>query len=708
MTWQKRARLVIAVGGTAFAVLVALRFRQATPPADVRVATSDPKAVAESAQGIHFRQNRSHEDVSISYQRLTTYTDGSSKLEGVTVKTERANGRQFVITGRDASVSKNESDLSLSGDVHITVSDGMHIRTERATYSDSDGTVHAPGPVDIARGRLTGSSTGLVYNKTTDQLTLVDNIQLHLAPDDGGAGGLEIAAPANVIFDRVAKAIHFDKGLKAVRGGQHIQADAALAHLSEDEERLEAIELRGNARVTGAEGGVGGLRALSGQSVDLKYAADGQAIQHALIVGTGHIELAGDQGQSGRQIGANTIELSLASDGATPRAISAHDGVQLAFPAEADAPGRVINAQHLEGRGEEGRGLTSAHFEGGVRYREQGPGVDRRAVSQVLDTALGPGLSSIDEARFARDVHFEDSTMAAAAATARYVLGNGTLELAGGGGPTDSVPRVDTTQIGIDATKISVVIDGPMVAASGTVKSVLKRQNDDANGKSGGPNAARMPSMLKKDQDVLVTAAALDYDGTHSKATYTGGVSLSQGDTSIKAPTLVIDSSDGDLAGSGTDDSPVATSMVREEANDEGKVERIRSSGKAKDLKYEDAVRRLTYTGSAHLVGAAGDLTATKIELYLTPEGDEVDRVQAYEKITLRETSGRKTTGNQLTYTARDEQYVIVGTPVDVVEACGRETTGKTLTLFRATDRIVMDGSERGHSQTVHNGTNCL
>ena len=57
----------------------------------------------------------------------------------------------------------------------------------------------------------------------------------------------------------------------------------------------------------------------------------------------------------------------------------------------------------------------------------------------------------------------------------------------------------------------------------------------------------------------------------------------------------------------------------------------------------EDASRRLTYTGDAHVSGPEGDMQAAKIELYLKPSGDELDHVEAYENVTLREPSSRTT-----------------------------------------------------------------
>ena len=79
---------------------------------------------------------------------------------------------------------------------------------------------------------------------------------------------MDISAPS-AVFNRVDKTIHFERGLNAVRGRQTISAAAAVAHLSEDEERLQAIELRGNSKIGGTQGGVGGLRALTGRDIDL-------------------------------------------------------------------------------------------------------------------------------------------------------------------------------------------------------------------------------------------------------------------------------------------------------------------------------------------------------------------------------------------------------------------------------------------------------
>jgi lipopolysaccharide transport protein LptA len=205
--------------------------------------------------------------------------------------------------------------------------------------------------------------------------------------------------------------------------------------------------------------------------------------------------------------------------------------------------------------------------------------------------------------------------------------------------------------------------------------------------------------MLKQDQPVTVLSNTLDYDGTASKGIYTGSVRLFQSDTSIKAATIVLDDKTGDLVATG----PVTTTTLLEQTTKDKKKEKAHSIATANDFKYEDAIRRLTYTGDAHMTGPQGDMTAAKIELYLKPSGDELERAEAYDALTLRE-QNRTTTGARMTYTTDDEKYVVTGTPVEIVDECGRHTTGKTLTFTKATDTIVVDGNNQVRTQTKGGG----
>jgi lipopolysaccharide transport protein LptA len=212
-----------------------------------------------------------------------------------------------------------------------------------------------------------------------------------------------------------------------------------------------------------------------------------------------------------------------------------------------------------------------------------------------------------------------------------------------------------------------------------------------------------MPSMLKADQDVMVLGDKMDYDGTTAKSTYAGTARLFQGDTSIKGDTLVIDNKAGNLSAAGN---VTSTTILDTKDKKDTKKERKPSIATAKDLKYDDSERRLIYTGDAHMNGPEGDMTAARIELFLTPSGDELERAEAYENLTLRE-QNRETKGAKLIYTTSDEIYVITGTPVKIVDQCQRETVGRTLTFNKGTDNIVVDGNSQIRTQTKGGNGKC-
>jgi LPS export ABC transporter protein LptC len=696
-SWQRRARLVLAVFAVAFAVLVvfAMKRRGPQPPASVKSARSDPQAVVESTSGRVMRFKRTHEDVTIEYDHQLAYADGSAKLVGVRVESaDRHDGRTFTLTAKEGRVGPNEAEIALTGDVELVASDGLTMRTEHATYADRDATVRAAGPVQFSRNKLSGSGVGMTYDKNRDVLALLDQAVVHLKADPHGSRVDIVAGSAT--FARREKSITFDRMLHTVRGGQTIDAATGVAHLTDNEERLTRVELHGGARVSGSAPDPGALESLSGADMELNYAPDGETLDHVSVVGDAVLRVAGQRGQQGRQIAASTLDIALAPDGVTPIALHGAAPVRVVFPPDQETPARTITAKSLEAGGQPGKGLTRALLTDDVDFRELGTDVARVAKAGILELALKPGMSAVEEARFERGVRFEEGKMEAQAAIARYAIDKGTVELSGSE-PRVPHPRVVTDQIDVTAKHIDLTLAGPKMAAKGDVRSIMRQPPKD--GQAAG-SETKLPSMLKPDQAVNVLGDSLDYDGTASKAVFTGAAKLWQPDISIQGKTITIDSKTGDLDASGS----VATSMMMEQVGkDKVTKERVRSLGTAHSFKYEESGRRATYLDEAHLSGPQGDMTASKIELYLKPSGDELDRAEGYEKLTLREPT-RKTTGARLTYTTADELYRVTGSPVSVIDECGRETLGAVLTFNKAADTINVDGKGQVRTQTRGGG----
>lgn len=712
---RKYVRLIVAAFGIIFAVFVAMQFRRRAPEQpSTSVTRTDPGAVVESTAGTTTRYKFSRQDVVVSYDRQLTYGDGTVRLVGVKILTdERGSGkRTFNVSAKEGKIGKDEAELTLTGDVNMSASDGMVVRTDQARYAKADGQIRAPGHVEFTRGRLSGSGIGMVYDEGRDVLSLLAEASVHVAPDKQHAGGVDVTS-SKADFARRDKNVRFEETVRIQRDNQTIETDNAVGYLSQDEDHIERVELRGHSKITMAKAAVGAVQGLTATDMNLKYAPDGQLLEHATIDGDASIQLAGEAKSPGRQIAARTIDIALAPDGATPTALIARDAVLLTLPPEGETPGRTIRSAALDAKGEPGKGLNQARFAGTVEFREQGNRIDRRANAATLDVTLKPGFV-VEDGRFEHAVKFFDGRMTALAAVGRYDLDKGTLALSGSE-PGFEVPHMINEQIAVDGKTLDVTLSGPKVKAEGApVKSVMQPAKKQGDKPADGER--RMPAMLKSDQAVTVLSKTLDYDGTASKSTYAGEVRLFQGDTSIKGATIVLDDKSGDLTASGGVTTTTlleqnkSTSADKDKNKPAGKPrdnapakERVMSIATAKEFVYEDSVRRLTYTGDAHMTGPQGDMTAAKIELYLQPSGDELDRAEAYEKLTLRE-QNRTTTGNRLTYTTADEKYVITGAPVEITDECGRVTTGHTLTFVKATDTIVVDGNDQIRTQTKGGG----
>jgi lipopolysaccharide export system protein LptA len=368
------------------------------------------------------------------------------------------------------------------------------------------------------------------------------------------------------------------------------------------------------------------------------------------------------------------------------------------MPSVENGPPRIIRARTLDATGEPGRGLTAVRFRDDVVFQEENkPGNSSREVrAQSLNASLdGDGLRN---AFFSGGVSFKERGFEAAAPEARYQPAQGLLNLSGTGGPR---AFVTDDQIHVEAREIDVTLEGHGMEARGNVRTSLSAKPATARDRDGG----RLPGLLKEGQAASVNAEELDYRGGNGRAEYKGTATLVQGDTAIRGDRIVLDQQKGDLVASG---SARSTLML-----DKG-----RTDGRANEIRYDEAARTVTYSAGAvaptsgqgasapivplaQVSGPDGDLRAERVEIVLAREENGVDRLEAYNRVTMV-VGARTATGSRLTYHAREERYVISSTgvtPVSIREGC-QETTGRTLTFFKSSDRIIVDGNETRRTET--------
>jgi LPS export ABC transporter protein LptC/lipopolysaccharide transport protein LptA len=716
-TWQRRARLALAVFVVVFAagLFFALRREPAKPQAPP-ITRTDPNAAVESTGGVAIQLKGDKEEFKVESQESLVYANGMRKLKHVKVTVAERAGRSFVLTADEAKVGESESAIEVNGHVALSVSDGLNVTTEQASYTEGDGVVRAAGPVEFRRGRLAGSGVGMTYDKNRDVLWLLDQAVVEVAADDTGSGASRVRAGAAGLA-RQDKYMRFERGVRVLRAGRALEADTAVAYLSDDEKRIQRVELRGGSRIVGGGRTPGALEAMSARDMDLTYGAEGEILQQAILAGGAVIQIAGDKGTRGRRIAGEWMDIGLAPDGTTVTSLQGRDNIQLDLPPEGGAPGRTVHAAALQATGTPATGLTNAAFQADpasptsvveFRERQTAKSPARVAHARSMGLALKPGFGQIETARFGGGVRFDDGDLTATAREARYIVSAGQLNLSGDDERTGRPPQVVDPKATISGARIEVVFDGRKITAQGSVDTVRQPSAAAPAGTKPGALAAEqgdhLPALFKQDQPAYVRADDLAYDGGAGRAIYTGTVRLWQGDLTINGDRVVLDDRKGDLTATGS----VRSHLVMLQENETTKAkEKVPTIGAAESLVYEDATRKIVLargpSKQARLAGAEGDVTADRIDLFLNKAGEELERLEADGEATIKLPQNRTASGTHLKYTAADGRYVMNGSPVRIIEEC-RETTGRTLTFFRSTDRITADGNEVTRTQTKSGG----
>ncbi len=752
MNWQKTARRAIVAFVLVFIAIViaASRHRKPAPTGEPAPKRVDPAAVVEGHGSQKIEKYRDGKVVLLlTFGSQLTYPDGRSKLTGGVSVTADRNGRPFTVTSSEAEVAMKGSELDHARflrDVKMKSND-LEVAADEATYSEAEGVVKIPGAVTFSRARMKGSGIGATYDRNREVLWLLDQAKITVAPDKSGQGALDASSKSAGLARQ--------ENYVRLTGTAHINADGRLIDADEitialtpatpqqPDQHVRSLELRGNSRIAGG-GGASAPQAMSARDIDLTYAEDGRTLQHANLLENAVVQLPGDPKGAGRRIAGKTIVIDLAPDGATVTALTANENVQVDLPADGDLPAKRIHSASLVATGAPGAGLENATFTGNVEYREirtaraNLPAVERIAHSQSLIVATKPGLGAVQQADFHGNVHFTDGPQVAAdASRALYHVDRDQIELSSTQEPGPVSPRVSDGRVTVEARAIQMTLGTRKLTADTKVRSSMMPEQKPATpigpvaplggrGKPapagragttaaaakpqptgrGNADGAHVPGLLKQDQPVTVTSNRLTYDGDAGHAIYSGSARLWQSDTSVRGDTVVVDDKSGNLEAQGT----VRTEMMLDDVDAAGKRTQTRTIGEGDAFVYDDAKRLATYTGKAHMIGAEGDLTGEKIELYMKPDTNELERVEGYGangNVVVKE-SGRTATGARLTYTVETETYLMTGTPVVAVETTPpdcRKSVGAVLTFQRAVGTVSTSGN--GVIRSVQNPIAC-
>ena len=724
--WQAVARLGLAIGLVGFGTVVFLGVQERVDPVAARVIDRlDPDAVMEITGYDLVQTAGGQENFALKANRQLTYADGAVRfVDGVELAVaEQSDRESFVVTGAEARVDAAETDVTISGDVQLTVSDGLGVRTDVLVYATGQGlvTMHDDArPTTLTRSGLEASGRQVIYDRDRAVVMLREAATVRLIGDDDRAA-VDIQSDRATLA-HVDRYMHFTGGTEILTGPMVLESENATAHFGEEETALERLELRRQARIRSTEPTPGGLREMRATEMTLEFEKTARVLERAILAGASTIDLVGSDGARGARIDAATMDVTMAPDGGNVTELVAQDGVGLELPVTPSGSRQEIRAVMLTGTGTPVTGLTTVRFDQTVEYREQRAATPTSAaVSRViradrLVSDVEEGLSALVEAQFLGNVRFEDESRQATADMVVYDIAGGrvTLESVGDAGRVASV--TDATS-NIRAPRIELALDASSIAASGGVASVLMPGGTGDDG-TADSTSGKMPGLLEQDQEVLVSADSLRYDGDGGQTTYTGQAHLWQGDTSFEGDTLAVDEHTGNLTATGQ----VRTSIqiVRlDETTQRREASLTRTEADA--FVYDDAARRAVYDGEALLRSEHGDLKADRIEVFLEADGRTLDRFEATGNVKLR-LDGRWATGEQLVYYEADGRYEMEGAPVEIVEEVApeetatpvplrpgatppppscRSTTGRALTFYRSTETVSVDGREERRTESI-------
>jgi lipopolysaccharide export system protein LptA len=659
VSWQKRARLVLAVAGLGLAgVLFYLSRREPPGPSpEPPIAKLDPGVNLAAGVGtllIYDREGRP--DLQISFKGSSVFADGRLRYEAASI-TELGGGKSsvsadFIETGARAPGVDRADRYDFRGNVRMTTGDGLLVETDTAVYDDTTGVITMPGPLKYRRGRLSGTGTGAIYDRTQELITLQQNAVARVEPDAQGKGAADATA-SRMLLARGQHSLRMEQNARIVSQTETLSGDNAIILFTDDETAVKFMELRGNARVEPSAEGQAGM---SATDITMSFQPDGQTLQHATLTGNGELRLRDKAGL--RTVRGSWIDLVTAADGRTLTSLQARDKVVVDIPPAGAAPGRVITADTLDAKGDEKRGLTSARFEGKPSFEERPSAKSSQAKTATATTlvlALAGQIDAIESAQFQQNVVFKQGQTNAKADQAVYREQSGVLELRRAA-TAGKQSEVDQERLSVTARDIDLTTASENLEATGSVRTRMERDK---------ARAAKAAGSLFEGTDPIIGAAdRLEYRRDSGQATYTGNArslaSLSQGATSVSGETIVFVESSNQLTARGKVESELQMAPTEAEA----KAGKLKTYGvRADTLQYDDAKRVAVYQGQpAVLKTVDGDIEGGTLTFVLAETSRTLKTMRATGVAFARLAGGYEAVGDTLDYDAATEVYTLRST----------------------------------------------
>jgi lipopolysaccharide export system protein LptA len=330
--------------------------------------------------------------------------------------------------------------------------------------------------------------------------------------------------------------------------------------------------------------------------------------------------------------------------------------------------------------------LDSIFGSPGARIVSSTPGQQDRVTSSRDVTATFNAKGEITSAEQTGDFHYQEGLREGWAERARYNPADESYGLTGS-------PRLVDADRTLTADNIQLNRKTGTAFAQGNVKSTYNQKSVEAGG-----------AMLSPADPIHVTGATMTANRGSGLARYSGA-RLWRGGDIVEAPVIIFDNTRRSLQAQ--KDQSNRVSAVFSQTDQSGKTTPVNIS--ADKLSYAESDRKAVFSGNVLVRIEGSTITADSVQAFLLERGSQtggqtgsqLDHIVAQGDIQIQQPQ-RTATGSQLVYTAKDEKFVLTGSPTrlpSIFDAERGQILGDSLTFFRRDGRVLVGNGEASHTQ---------
>jgi len=702
----------------------------------VQVRPSLSEEITDLTEGFTvFHSERGQTTIEVNAKVRLGLKGKKSRLELVSAKILGKKGSRYdTITSQRCEVDHVSGNILFSGNVVITLgipkkkalystaSDPSIIKAESMRYSQKSGQVLTDAPVIFKRGRIYGSSLGLIYDSHSEHIYLPAEVDVVVRPRVEGISSLELKADS-LQYYKQSRVVELQSNVWVKKGSSELTADQMRVFGTLLDSGLSRIEAEGNVRSKSLDPGT--MLQLEADRLSYWFAQKPGLLDR--VVALGDVVAQPLKSRSLQQISAQEMTLIFPSQSQAIESLIARGEVRGWFLSLGESgrsasvsitdgygiteksPGsRILTSSHLqvyfklgtnqllrvEARGsstleefplhqsvEDKRTLSGTNFI--LFYREHSDQLERftaehevkvqfipvagpvrETTSDYLEALFDKGTNQVFQLRQTGDFTYHELDRRATAQEAIHLVNKSITRLEGR-------PEVRDDQSKMEADIIEFDRDHELVKAQGDVRSIYY-------GSKTNPKA--WPNSI------YASAELMEFQTQTGIGHYWKNAKLWQEDQALYAESILLDRFARKLIASGE-----VTSLFHSSFGEEG---RTSTMVKAERMTYDEETQKVLYEDGVRTTASQGSLQSDRLQIFLKRQEGEISVRRILAEGDVRMTQPNRSSFSQMAeYLGLEKKVMLWGGSPQIIDYERGSTTGARLTININDDSVSVEGN---------------